>query len=190
MIESITAIDRSIIHYINSNLSGSFISGLSNVFTFLGYYGAVWIVLLLILCVRRNNFYLWRLWGLSYLVIFFALETGLKNLVQRSRPFMEIPGLVIATVKPSSYSFPSSHAALSGAALVIFFYALKKRSFLPFIALLAVLISLSRVFLMVHYPSDVLAGFLLGMIIPFAISLMLPSDYLTEKKRFGSLTGS
>lgn len=184
MFETIRTIDAVIIHYINTNLSGSFISTVSNVFTYLGYYGAVWILLLAVFCMYRKNRFLWRLWGLSYGLIFFISELGLKNLVHRPRPFMDFPDLVINTVKPFSYSFPSSHAALSGAAFVIFFYALKKRSLLPYIAALAVFISLSRILLKVHYPSDVVAGFVIGMIIPAAVAGLFPADYAAVNMEF------
>jgi undecaprenyl-diphosphatase len=180
MIDFIRTIDSVIIQYINTNLSGSSISAFFNLFTFLGYYGAVWILLLVILSLSRRNRFLWRLWGLSYLLILFVCELGLKNLVQRPRPFVDFPDLVISTVKPMSYSFPSSHAVMSGAALVIFIYTLKKRAFLPYIAVLAALISVSRVFLKVHYPSDVLLGFVIGMIIPVIIAKVFPADYTSS----------
>ncbi len=92
------------------------------------------------------------------------LENAMKWIVQRPRPES-----VLAYAMPSSFSFPSGHAlfatALYGSFLIIATRGLSGWARLPWI-ILAVLVVLaigaSRIFLGVHYPSDVLAGFLAG----------------------------
>ena len=92
-------------------------------------------------------------WSLNDLVI--------KQLVDRPRPFMthaELPALI---AMPTSSSFPSGHTATSFAAMMILYavggpykwMGLKRR----------ILIAFSRIYLHVHYPSDVLAGCLVGL---------------------------
>ena len=87
----------------------------------------------------------------------FALNTLVKLTVRRRRP--ELPGLPALTSTPTQLSFPSAHAATSFAGARCY-----SRLGLPAPALyaLAVSLSLSRLYLGVHYPSDVLAGAVLG----------------------------
>jgi membrane-associated phospholipid phosphatase len=90
----------------------------------------------------------------------YALNTAVKLAVRRRRP--ELPGLPALTGTPTQLSFPSAHASTSFAAAGLY-----ARLGLPAPALyaLAVKLSLSRLYLGVHYPSDVLAGALLGAIV-------------------------
>jgi undecaprenyl-diphosphatase len=90
----------------------------------------------------------------------YALNTAIKLAVHRRRP--ELPGLPALTSTPTQLSFPSAHASTSFAAAGLY-----ARLGLPAPALyaLAVKLSLSRLYLGVHYPSDVLAGALLGAIV-------------------------
>jgi membrane-associated phospholipid phosphatase len=87
----------------------------------------------------------------------YALNTALKFLVRRQRPQLEGLPALIAT--PSALSFPSAHASTSLAGA--FSYSRLGLRRIPLYSL-ATGLSLSRVYLGVHYPSDVLAGALLG----------------------------
>ena len=87
-------------------------------------------------------------------------ELTLKNIICRLRPcnvFTDFPMLI---ARPTSYSFPSGHTSSSFAAALILTLRHKKIGWLAYIP--AVLIAFSRIFLFVHYPTDVLAGILLG----------------------------
>jgi undecaprenyl-diphosphatase len=90
----------------------------------------------------------------------YALNTALKLVVRRRRP--DLPGLAPLTSTPTRLSFPSAHAATSFAGARYY-----SRLGLPAPALyaLAVSLSVSRLYLGVHYPSDVLAGALLGTVV-------------------------
>jgi hypothetical protein len=87
----------------------------------------------------------------------YALNTAIKRVVGRRRP--ELPGLPPLTGTPTALSFPSAHASTSFAGAGVY-----SRLGLPAVPLytLATGLALSRLYLGVHYPSDVLAGAVLG----------------------------
>lgn len=87
----------------------------------------------------------------------YALNVAIKQVVRRRRP--ELAGLPPLTGTPTALSFPSAHASTSFAGAVA--YSRLGAPAVPLFALAAGL-SLSRLYLGVHYPSDVLAGAVLG----------------------------
>ena len=85
----------------------------------------------------------------------------LKNLVARVRPYYAVEGLTPIVTKPSEFSFPSGHAAISFASAGVFYRKLPRKYGVPAVVM-AGLISLSRLYVGVHYPTDVLMGILSG----------------------------
>lgn len=100
--------------------------------------------------------------------ITFLLCHVIKLLVLRLRPHDDVPGLVPLIKSPDKYSFPSSHAAgtFCIAMSIGFFYT----SAIPLVFLVAAMISVSRFFAKLHYPSDILAGAVIGVLVALIVS--------------------
>jgi membrane-associated phospholipid phosphatase len=126
-------------------------------FSRLGEHGALWLAIGAAgqLCDRQRRGR-WRA-GMGAVAAAYALNTAIKPLVGRRRP--ELSGLPPLSATPTKLSFPSAHASTSFAGALA--YSRVGSPAAPLYAL-AVALSLSRVYLGVHYPSDVLAGALLG----------------------------
>ncbi len=139
-------------------------------------YAVVWLVLLGALAALGGKTGRWAaLAGLAALVLGFVSSEALKSLVMQPRPFVSLPDVRLLISPPSSYSFPSvnatyAFAASSGASLT----ARRLLGRLPiwvwgFLAL-AVAVSYSRVYVGVHYPSDVLSGAIIGILIGWLVA--------------------
>lgn len=126
-----------------------------------GNAGIGWICLsVLLLCIPR-----YRKAGLTMaLALIFCLLIGnltLKPLVARMRPYTYFPDMTLLVPPLSDYSFPSGHTFASFAAATALFLHHHKEGTAAFI--LAITIAFSRLYLYVHFPSDVLAGAILGV---------------------------
>jgi membrane-associated phospholipid phosphatase len=126
-------------------------------FSRLGEHGAVWLALgALAQGVDRPRRAQWRS-AMAAVLCAYGLNTAIKLLVRRRRP--QLDGLPALTSTPTGLSFPSAHAATSFAGALRYSRLGMPRA--PVYAL-ALGLAASRVYLGVHYPSDVIAGALLG----------------------------
>lgn len=132
-------------------------------------YGLVWLVLLGMLAALGGRTGRWAaLAGLIALVVGAASSEVLKSLVMQPRPSLSLPDVRLLVSPPSSYSFPSANAACafaasSGASLAAWRLLGRVPVWGWCSLVLAAAISYSRVYVGVHYPSDVLGGALLGV---------------------------
>lgn len=168
--EWILAADNAILNWIQKNTS-SLGDQIMPIITALGNAGIIWLIVAAVLLCRKK----WRKAGLEMLIALgIAAAIGsllLKPLIGRIRPFdaNDFTGLLIAP--PQDFSFPSGHTSSSIAAAVVLLRKNWKWGIGAMV--LAVLIAFSRMYLYVHYPSDVLAGASLGVISAFLAGWIL-----------------
>lgn len=139
--------------------------------TSLGNGGMVWIILAIALLLFKST----RKCGITVLVaLIFQLLLGnilLKNIFSRLRPFYDYPTVKLLIDKPGGFSFPSGHTFSSFAAATAVFLHNKKMG-IPALVL-ASLIAFSRLYLFVHYPTDILAGVIFGILTAFAADFFI-----------------
>lgn len=131
--------------------------------TKLGDAGIFWILLTLVLLILPKT----RRWGVilaAGLVVDLVLcNVILKPLVERIRPFDVNTAVQVLISKPKDYSFPSGHTAASFTVVAGLYLAGAGKLWKPALVL-AVLIAFSRLYLYVHYPTDVLGGIIVGLV--------------------------
>jgi len=147
--------------------------------TYLCELGACWIFLGLVLLFIKNYRRAGVVILLSLAIATLLGEGLLKHIVCRPRPFTYLPPeFQLLIPPPSGYSFPSAHTCASFAAATALFMQHRKQGFLAYI--LAVLIGFSRMFLLVHFPSDVLAGAILGVLVGAGTTLLYEKSLLPK----------
>lgn len=167
--------EAEILLWIQENLRVSALNPLMKAITHLCDFGMVWLLAAITLMLYRER----RKAGLTILAgIFLSFLFNnllLKNLVGRTRPYEVIEGLQLLTNPARDLSFPSGHAATSFVAAVIIAGMLPKRYGISAV-LLAALISFSRLYIGIHYPTDVLfgaaSGALIGVVLVKLVSLL------------------
>ena len=169
----LTALEGTILLWIQGHLRGP-LDGLVTFITHLGDSGLLWIALgILLLCFRRT-----RPGGVAVLLalLFGLLITNIasKNLVARVRPYELFPELHSLAGTMRDWSFPSGHACSSFAAATALARTLGKKYGGPAL-ILAALISLSRLYVGVHYPTDVLCGAAIGALCGLAAAAIVPA---------------
>lgn len=158
--------ELAVLDWIQANLRCGFLDVVLPAVSWTCNHGELWILLAVVLVLfkktRRQG---WSVGGALVLDLV-SCNLILKPLVGRIRPFAVNPAVELLTAPPLDASFPSGHTAASFAAV----FALKASGsplWKPALAV-AVVIAFSRLYLYVHWPSDVLCGALLGAAVGYA----------------------
>ncbi|MGI6013168.1 MAG: phosphatase PAP2 family protein [Oscillospiraceae bacterium] len=158
----ITGIDFQILDFLQQHCRTQGLDKIFSTITHLGDAGIIWILLaaalLLIPKTRRCGIVV----SIALILDLILCNGILKNLVARIRPFDVNTAVELLIQKPSDYSFPSGHTAASFAAVTALYCTHSRLRYPAFCV--ALLIAFSRMYLYVHYPSDILGGVLLGVI--------------------------
>lgn len=157
----IQQIDFRILDWIQLHCRTEWLDWLMPRITLLGDKGWLWIALALFFLLRRPT----RRWGLAMLVgLLGSLLVGnvlIKHLVARDRPCWLNPEVQLLIAVPLDYSFPSGHTLASFISATVLLRFHRGMGLAALAA--AVCIALSRLYLYVHFPTDVLGGVLIGI---------------------------
>lgn len=163
MIDFLYNIDLTLFYAINHGLSTPVLSKFFSLITKVDSWLITYVTFVLLLLIKGGK--KGRL--AVFIVLIMVLVTDqvgakiLKELFSRIRPCDALPDAILPIGKTGAYSFPSNHA-FNNFAVATFFSILYKEYRIP-LYIAATLIALSRVYLGVHYPSDILGGALLGI---------------------------
>jgi undecaprenyl-diphosphatase len=177
MLETLLSIDRSLFFFLNG-LHSSFVDPIM----FWGTQSLIWLPLYLFLLYLVIRQYKWQsLWILLFAAIMILVSDQLSNVFKdwlaRPRPTFE-PGLTgIHTVNGytgGQNGFYSAHASNTLAIAIFLILILQSRYkyFMPLILFWAAFMSYTRIYLGVHYPLDIFAGWLAGSLIGFCAALL------------------
>lgn len=170
MLDAIQNMDFAVLDAIQSIRSGV-LDAIMEFITHLGDGGFIWIALaLLMLFVKK-----YRPCGAAAamgLLMGLVIGNGiLKNLIARERPCWINEAVQLLIESPHDFSFPSGHT-LSGFVVAIVIFRHDKRFGVPALVL-AALIAFSRLYLYVHFPTDVIAAIVLAIILAIASDVIV-----------------
>lgn len=161
------SLDQTILYWIQDNLSCGLLDLLMPKLTLLGSGGAIWLLAAGgMLCTKK-----YRRQGVILLAgLVVGVLVGnvcLKNLIARPRPCWLDNSVKLLVSSPTDYSFPSGHTLASALGATVL--TKTNRRFGWAAIPIAAIIAFSRLYLFVHFPSDILAGAVLGVAIGEAV---------------------
>ena len=159
--------DWSILHWIQHTLVCPALDFLMPKITLLGNGGAIWLLAAVVLLITKKyrRYGVFLLAGLAAGVL--SGNVVLKNLIARPRPCWLDTSVPLLIANPTDYSFPSGHTLSSVIGATILTKA--DRRFGYAVIPLAALIAFSRLYLYVHFPTDILGAVVLGAVIGLAV---------------------
>jgi undecaprenyl-diphosphatase len=169
--------------YIQENIRSDILTPLLTTLTHTGDKGIIWIAMCVLMVIIPKSRKFGIIAGASLALEAIIVNIFIKNAVARTRPYDAIEGLVSLVEKQVDYSFPSGHTgaafAVAGAFLMIAIAGLpvvvksgiisRTKTSLAYKIFTAVtivfsfIIAFSRLYVGVHYPTDVLGGFIIGI---------------------------
>jgi len=155
--------DGDFLLWVQENLRVSGLTPFMKAITVLGNAGVFWIALTFLMFFFKRTRRAAFASTVALILVYISCNLITKNLVARTRPYEVVEGLVRLTAAPRDYSFPSGHTAIGfGSAVALFFY-LDRRLGVTLLGL-ATLIAWTRLYLGVHYPTDILGGLAFGIV--------------------------
>lgn len=147
--------------FLQEHLRNPLLDNVMRFVTSLGNAGFVAIIACIVLLGIKKYRKVGMAASLSLVMDFLIVNVLLKNLVARIRPYEVLDGLQLIVKEATDFSFPSGHSGACFAVASVMFLSLPKKVGVPAVGL-ALLIAFSRLYVGIHYPTDVLGGILIG----------------------------
>ncbi|MDO4301310.1 MAG: phosphatase PAP2 family protein [Clostridia bacterium] len=151
--------------YVISNFHSDTMTLIMKLITNLGNYGFIWILIDLLLLIRRKTRKTGIIMAVSLISVFVIVNVIIKPLIGRERPF-EVSSEILNNILialPADGSFPSGHTAAAFASAAAVFCCNRKYGGILLTA--ACIMGISRVYFAVHFPTDVIGGLCIGVIV-------------------------
>ena len=160
--------------YALQNIHNPVLDKIMIVLSTIGDAGLLWIgVAILLICMKK-----YRKCGLqvavAMLLTFIVGNLILKNMIHRDRPCWIDPSITLLVKSPSDFSFPSGHS-MNGFTASVSILLCDKKLGIPAV-ILAAAIAFSRLYNFVHFPTDVIAGIVIGIVSDLFV------NYLFQRK--------
>src|SRR3990167_2099610 len=184
MVDFFYSIDLSILYFFNHTLSSRALDSFFLLITNVNHWYIAYAILLGLCFFKGGTKGKLAVVGVILLIIVtdqFSHKV-LKELFLRPRPCIALGDVITPAGCGGTYSFPSNHAFNNFAAATFFFLLYKNLKWVLFSS--AALVALSRVYLGLHYPSDIIAGAVFGVLFAYLFSLLVIkiNSFLTKKK--------
>ena len=161
---TLAAFERDILLWIHGNLRFAALTPVMKVLSLMGDKGLFWIALTVVLLIFRKTRRVGIYCAASMILTFLVVNCAIKPLIARVRPYDLFTEIQILTHAEHDFSFPSGHSANSFAVAWVLFRMTPKKYGVPAV-ILAALIAFSRLYVGVHYPTDVLAGTAIAIVL-------------------------
>ena len=163
--DTILQLDQNILLFIQEYIRHDWMDWFWKGITHLGDFGIFWILLTIVLLIPKKTRKAGGASALALIIGTLITNVAIKNMVARIRPYEVIQELELMIEKQKDFSFPSGHTWASFASA---FAIYKCKEVFPkkwriAAMVLATLIALSRLYVGVHYPTDVLGGLIVGL---------------------------
>lgn len=185
----ITSIDHVILLWIENHLRFAWMTPFWKLVTLLGNGGIFWILVCLVMLCMKKTRKAGIVMVIALIVNALLVNVCIKNVVARVRPYDAFDDIIRLIEAQKDYSFPSGHTSASFACAFGMYLGLRKemkKYSIPFFVI-ATLVGFSRLYLAVHYPSDVLGGVVIGILSAF-VALFLLSKMEIYKQNEGNIS--
>lgn len=155
--------EADILLWIQDNVRTDWLTPIVKSITYLGNGGIIWILLAVAFLFFEKYRRVGYMCATALVTDLLSVNLILKTFIRRARPYEMIEGLTNLIGEQSDFSFPSGHTAASFAVATVLLLRCPKKISIPGL-ILAILISLSRLYVGVHYPTDILGGVVVGIL--------------------------